>query len=268
LAGHAPILIHRGGHRPWGSYQLNAGNRCADRRFRSSRPTVGARVMRSIGAMVRVLDILEVVRSLSRAPGPLGRHARLPGRGAPEPGARTPPLPCPGCRLPDQIASLQQRRNRLALNWCGFLIAETRERPEQLGTQPQGGRGGGVLGWIWRHRGAPATGPIYTPNSPFLELDVYKMLEPGPHRTRTAMRAARSRSGRSRPPGIGPAGLRHPSEPPQPQKRGRADRSCEPAAAGHHRGRACPGRCSESDAKLPVNSCGVGQVTTARLSPR
>jgi hypothetical protein len=118
-------------------YQLNAGNRCADRRFRSSRPTVGARVMRSIGAMVRVLDILEVVRSLSRAPGPLGRHARLPGRGAPEPGARTPPLPCPGCRLPDQIASLQQRRNRLALNWCGFLIAETRERPEQLGTQPK-----------------------------------------------------------------------------------------------------------------------------------
>jgi hypothetical protein len=36
-------------------YQLNAGNRCADARFPRSRPTVGAKVMRSIGAMVCVL---------------------------------------------------------------------------------------------------------------------------------------------------------------------------------------------------------------------
>jgi hypothetical protein len=29
-----PILIPRGGPRPWGSYQQNAGNRCAKRRSR------------------------------------------------------------------------------------------------------------------------------------------------------------------------------------------------------------------------------------------
>jgi hypothetical protein len=36
-------------------YQQTAGNRCADRRFRRSRPTVEAKVMRSIGTMVCVL---------------------------------------------------------------------------------------------------------------------------------------------------------------------------------------------------------------------
>jgi hypothetical protein len=29
LAGHAPILIHRGGHRPWGSYQVSKDECCA-----------------------------------------------------------------------------------------------------------------------------------------------------------------------------------------------------------------------------------------------
>jgi hypothetical protein len=38
-------------------YQLNAGNRCADRRSRRSRPTVDAKGMRSIGALVCVLFI-------------------------------------------------------------------------------------------------------------------------------------------------------------------------------------------------------------------
>jgi hypothetical protein len=36
-------------------HQLNAGNRCADRPFRRSRSTVGAKVMRSTGALVCVL---------------------------------------------------------------------------------------------------------------------------------------------------------------------------------------------------------------------
>src|SRR4029453_11115397 len=49
-----PILIPRGGPRPWRSYQLNAGNRCADRPFRRSRSTVAAKVIRSIGALVCV----------------------------------------------------------------------------------------------------------------------------------------------------------------------------------------------------------------------
>ena len=40
-----PILIPRGGPRPWGSYQLNAGNRCAKRRSRRSRSTVEGEVM-------------------------------------------------------------------------------------------------------------------------------------------------------------------------------------------------------------------------------
>jgi hypothetical protein len=39
-------------------YQRNAGNRCAKRRFPSSRPTVGAKVMRSIGALVCVHRVL------------------------------------------------------------------------------------------------------------------------------------------------------------------------------------------------------------------
>jgi len=34
-----PILIPRGGPRPWGSYQQNAGNRCANRRSRRSHST-------------------------------------------------------------------------------------------------------------------------------------------------------------------------------------------------------------------------------------
>jgi hypothetical protein len=37
-------------------YQLNAGNRCADRRFPRSRLTVGAKVMRSIRAQVCVQE--------------------------------------------------------------------------------------------------------------------------------------------------------------------------------------------------------------------
>jgi hypothetical protein len=49
-----PILIPRGGPRPWRSYQLNAGNRCADRPFRRSRATVGAKVIGSIGTQVCV----------------------------------------------------------------------------------------------------------------------------------------------------------------------------------------------------------------------
>jgi hypothetical protein len=50
-----PILIPRGGHKQCGSYQLNAGNRCADRPFPRSRPTVGIKGMRSIGPLVCVL---------------------------------------------------------------------------------------------------------------------------------------------------------------------------------------------------------------------
>jgi hypothetical protein len=38
----------------------------------------------------------------------------------------------PGRRLPEQIASLQQRRNRLALDRCGFLITKTRQRPYRV----------------------------------------------------------------------------------------------------------------------------------------
>jgi len=41
--GH-PILIPRGGHRPWGSYQQSTGNRCAEGRFSRSRSTVGVEV--------------------------------------------------------------------------------------------------------------------------------------------------------------------------------------------------------------------------------
>jgi hypothetical protein len=44
LAGH-PILIPRGGHRPWGSYQQNARNRCANGRSPRSHRTVGVEVM-------------------------------------------------------------------------------------------------------------------------------------------------------------------------------------------------------------------------------
>ena len=47
-------------------YQLNAGNRCADRRSRRARSTVGARVMRSIRALVCVLlRLLEVIHELA-----------------------------------------------------------------------------------------------------------------------------------------------------------------------------------------------------------
>src|SRR6266511_5319296 len=50
-----PILIPRGGHRPWGSYQQNVGNRCAKRRSRRSRSTVDAEVMCSHRVQLCVL---------------------------------------------------------------------------------------------------------------------------------------------------------------------------------------------------------------------
>jgi hypothetical protein len=40
-----PILIPRGGPRPWEAYQQNAGNRCAHRRLCRSSSTVAAEVM-------------------------------------------------------------------------------------------------------------------------------------------------------------------------------------------------------------------------------
>src|SRR4029450_849361 len=41
-------------------YQLNAGNRCADRRFPRSAPTVGAQGMRSISVLVCVVRTLRL----------------------------------------------------------------------------------------------------------------------------------------------------------------------------------------------------------------
>jgi hypothetical protein len=52
--GH-PILIPRGGHKPWRSYQLNAGNRCADGRFPRPCPTVGVKVECSHGVQLSAL---------------------------------------------------------------------------------------------------------------------------------------------------------------------------------------------------------------------
>jgi hypothetical protein len=42
-----PILIPRGGPRPWGSYQVSRAQRCADRRFPRSPASVGGKGMRS-----------------------------------------------------------------------------------------------------------------------------------------------------------------------------------------------------------------------------
>jgi hypothetical protein len=81
-----PILIPRGGHMPCGSYQLNAGNRCADCAFRRSRPTVGAEVMRSIGGQVCVLPmrlraivLLIIVPCLAMPRVPAGLRAARQG---------------------------------------------------------------------------------------------------------------------------------------------------------------------------------------------
>ena len=52
-------------------YQLNAGNRCADGRFRRSRSTVGAKVMRSIGIQVCVLPMrLQINMKRANIDGP------------------------------------------------------------------------------------------------------------------------------------------------------------------------------------------------------
>jgi hypothetical protein len=61
VSGQPPPFSPRNGRHPQGGTaadQQNAGNRCADRRFCRSRPTVGAIVMRSIGGSVCVHPVL------------------------------------------------------------------------------------------------------------------------------------------------------------------------------------------------------------------
>jgi hypothetical protein len=57
-------------------------------------------------------------------------------------------LPGPRRRLPEQVAPLEQRRDRRPLDRRGFLVAEARERAEQLGTRHQVGERGGVPRWV------------------------------------------------------------------------------------------------------------------------
>jgi hypothetical protein len=70
LAGHAPILIPRGGHRPWGSYQVSRAKRCADRRFSRSRASVRGEGMRS--------NNLVLTSGRTRYRGPRARYASSP----------------------------------------------------------------------------------------------------------------------------------------------------------------------------------------------
>src|SRR5690606_31386442 len=62
----------------------------------------------------------------------------------------------PRCGLPEQVTTLEQRRNRLALNRSRLLVAECSERIEQLIGQAEVCKRGGVvsgfrghLGFLW-----------------------------------------------------------------------------------------------------------------------
>jgi hypothetical protein len=75
--------------RPWGSYQQNAGNRCANRRFRRSRPTVRVEVMCSHRVQLYMCS----------RPSPRSRAPR-------------PPLPCystPRIRLTRRATASRRR---------------------------------------------------------------------------------------------------------------------------------------------------------------
>jgi hypothetical protein len=112
-----PILIYRGGHRPWGSYQQNVGNRCANGRIRRSRSTIVAEVMCS-----HCVQLCALV--LHRDPAHLG-----------------PPLPCystPRTRLTRRTTASRRR-------------AVCRARSEGSSPRPVP-RGRWSMDWSYRRR--------------------------------------------------------------------------------------------------------------------
>ena len=99
-------------------YQLNAGNRCAAGRSRRSRSTVGARVMRSIRALVCVLlRLFEVIHELAI----VAWHHLTSGS--------APPLTC------GLVISSSRRTQQLRCRPCPLLrgkdVGEAAQAPER-----------------------------------------------------------------------------------------------------------------------------------------
>jgi hypothetical protein len=113
--GHISDLRVCSGHRSF-STQLNAGNRCAAGCSRRSRSTVGARVMRSIHALVCVLlRLLEVIHELAIV---AWRHLTF---------GAAPPLTCSLVFLaPGGCSSCDVRRAALCY---GVRMSARRRRP-------------------------------------------------------------------------------------------------------------------------------------------
>ena len=83
-----PILIPRGGPRPWGSYQQSRARRCAERRFPRSLPTVGGEVMRSnnLASGLRTHALHVAAGRYATHPSPARRWGCRVGAAAPSSG--------------------------------------------------------------------------------------------------------------------------------------------------------------------------------------
>ena len=115
-----------------------------------------------------------------------------------------------GRRLAEQVAALEQRRDRLALDRRGLLVAEAGEGAQQLGPQPEVGEAAGVVGRVGDHARFPHSGLVMRAaghGMPGRRKDIYHSA-PAP--------VVRPRPGRAGVPGRGPCGPggRRPFRPP------------------------------------------------------
>ena len=98
----------------------------------------------------------------------VGTSTSAPGGAWPRPSAairwssgsaKAAVLPVPVAAWPEQVAPLEQRRDRLALDRRRLLVAEARERRQELRAQPEIGEGGPVRGGVRRRPRVPLALP-------------------------------------------------------------------------------------------------------------
>ena len=131
-----------------------------------------------------------------------------------------------GRGLSEQVVAVDQRRDRLALDRRGLLVAEGVQRTEQLGPQPQVGEGRGPLRVLFGLGHGSVVG----------QFVVHQALHTGePAAVRHPTRVARRRMTR----GVGTPHVRGPD--PRTKSRIRPPGTCRPARAGPS-WRSCPAR--------------------------
>ena len=140
-----------------------AGGRSAGRRRSAATrtPSVAAVAVDRLGHLHRP------ARGSARGRAPTGRGLRAAGVEPLQQRQRERRrLAGAGGRLAEQVAPVEQRRDRLALDRRRLLVAEGGERVEQLGAQPEVGERAGVperTDGGGGHRGAPRIGRAGAP---------------------------------------------------------------------------------------------------------